>query len=90
MSTLITCATHGRSKRTVVCTHTAQSLRDGQPHGFFFTDEEGEEPQAWCSECEARYVAAGREWTDEVLAYLDPKVLCLHCFRAVRALNGFD
>ena len=87
--TLINCATHGRSKRTVVCTHIVQSLADGKPRGFFYTDEEGEEPQAWCADCEERFVAAGHVWTPENLAYLDPQVLCFHCFRAGKELNGF-
>ncbi len=87
--TLITCGTHGRSKRTWVCQHIAQTLADRVPRGFFYTDEEGEEPEAWCEACEARYVAAGHRWTDEVLAYVDKRELCFHCFRDVKALNGF-
>ncbi len=87
--TLITCATHGRSKRTIVCRHIVESLADGQARGFFFTDEEEDEPQAWCEDCEARYVAAGETWTDQVLEYVDPQVLCLHCYRQVKELNGF-
>lgn len=87
--TLITCATHGMSKQTLVCQHLIESLADGKPRGFFFTDEEEDEPQAWCEACEARYVAAGECWTDEVLAYLSPQTLCLHCFRQLRELNGF-
>ncbi len=86
---LITCATHGRSKQTAVCVHVAQSLADGVARGFYFTDEEDDEPQAWCEACERRFVAAGSVWTPEVLAYVDAQALCLHCFRDARALNGF-
>lgn len=86
---LIMCATHGKSKETRVCRHICETLADGRPRGFFFTDEDDEVPQAWCEACEARYVAAGEQWTDEVLAYLDERSLCLHCFRLAKEINGF-
>lgn len=86
---LITCKRHGRSKQTAVCQHLILSLKDGVARGFFFTDEEEDEPQAWCEACEARYVAAGNAWTPAVQEYVDAHELCLHCFRELRELNGF-
>nr|OEF44024.1 hypothetical protein OAC_20180 [Vibrio cyclitrophicus 1F273] len=50
----IECCEHGKQQQTYVCQHTVESLKDGNPRGFWWSIEQPESPRpdAWCSECE--------------------------------------
>ena len=86
----IQCDTHGLQDETFVCQHVAQTLRDRQPRGFFWAkSSEQKRPDAWCSDCNARVVAADGEWTQDVLDHARVKLLCARCYDDAARLNGF-
>ncbi len=77
----IECGVHGLQDETFVCQHIVGSLRTGQAVGFHWAAASPQRrPDAWCSECEARRVEAGGEWTDDVLTSVGLKVLCGSCY----------
>ena len=89
MSEKIHCDEHGAASIAFVCAHVAQSLRDDNPRGFFYTSLEPEnEPCAWCSQCDEMREAGGGEWNDELEVKSEIKLLCYECFLRAARLNG--
>jgi len=85
----IRCDDHGLQKRTRVCRHIVDTLVDRKPRGMHWTSDDDDEPNGWCSACHAAYKACGDEWTDELMAKVDPKPLCFACFKLAQQVNGF-
>lgn len=75
------CSKHGLQDETYVCAHIAGSLASGVPVGFHWAADSGQaRPDAWCSSCEAARAKAGGNWTDELVAILDVKMVCGGCY----------
>jgi hypothetical protein len=84
---IIKCGTHGQAGIAFACSHLIQGRE--RPLGFFYTetDEENQEPQAWCGECEALLAGAG-DWTDELLERANIRVVCEFCFESLRKFHA--
>ncbi len=90
MTKTVTCRTHGEQRRTFVCRHIVETLRDRRPRGFFWADGDGEDDDecAWCAECEDKRVAAGGDWSDALTDEMDIALLCGSCFDTAKRING--
>lgn len=88
----VECGEHGSQDATFVCQHIVESVRDGEPRGFWRARDPGNpRPDAWCSACEEKVQATNGEWTDESEAFAGVKLLCGACYDTARALNpGLD
>ena len=84
MTDTLECATHGKQEATYICTHIVESLHDRNPHGFFWTDEDGF--AGWCLECEEKRLELG--WVKELYEFMDFKPLCRSCFEMARGINS--
>jgi len=81
----VTCGTHGRQPLTYVCVHIVESLRTGEPSGFWWSRGEDGVWDAVCSECNAL--------SQEAFDALGPEnivVVCLGCFEDAAAINEID
>jgi len=77
----VQCSTHGLQDEAFVCEHIVNSLHTGFPVGFHWPSESDQpRPDAWCSDCEEARVAAGGDWTDEVMKVVNIKILCGACY----------
>lgn len=86
----VECDEHGKQEATYVCQHIVQTLRDGQPRGFWWAnDPDSSRPDAWCSDCEAKVQNTGGEWNDENEAFAGVNLLCGACYDKAKELN-FD
>ena len=83
----VRCGTHGQAGLAFACSHLIHEKH--QPLGFFYTepDSENPEPQAWCRSCEAALAEVG-DWTDELLARADIRVVCEFCFDTMRHVHA--
>lgn len=85
----IKCSTHGESRPAYVCQH----LNEGSGLGFQFgvNPEKPDAmcPDAWCDQCEARFLEVG-DWTDELFAEAGFKVVCTTCYSQIRARNWIE
>jgi hypothetical protein len=63
---------------------------EGGPTGLGFVSpnvpDDGEDPQGWCSGCEAVLDAEGG-WNDRSEAHADIKLVCERCFERIAELN---
>jgi hypothetical protein len=83
----IRCSTHGLQEETLVCHHIIESMHTGVPVGFYWPAESNQRrPDAWCTACEQARVAAGGEWTDEVMKVVNAKVLCGACYDYAKSI----
>ncbi|HEY6124123.1 MAG TPA: hypothetical protein VIV63_05700 [Steroidobacteraceae bacterium] len=82
----VQCDTHGETSAAFVCQH----LLDGTELGFNVgVDPETPDeicPDAWCDGCEGRFAEVG-EWTDELYAQADIKLVCTSCYSDIRERN---
>jgi hypothetical protein len=78
----VTCSVHGTQDETFVCAHIVETLHTGKAVGFHWPRESAGDPRpdAWCTQCENKRVAGGGEWTEEVMEFVDMKVLCGACY----------
>ena len=82
------CDEHGRQPATFVCQHIVQTLKDGEPRGFWWADDpDKSRPDAWCSACEAKVQESGGEWNDENEVFAGVKLLCGLCYDRAKAIN---
>lgn len=82
------CAQHGRQPATFVCQHIVQTLKDGEPRGFWWADDQDTpRPDAWCSACEAKVQESGGEWNDENETFAGVKLLCASCYDKAKEIN---
>lgn len=83
-SHLIQCGTHGPMGIAVVCCHLLEPT--DRILGFVENepDPEDPDPQAWCDECETRFLAEGG-LTDAFRAFNGMRVICEACFIGIRA-----
>jgi hypothetical protein len=83
-SKLVSCARHGEGKRQAfVCEH----LLHGETQGFFFDQEEGPYPDAWCRACERLRVDNGGEWTEELTNKANIQLVCEDCYQEIKLRN---
>lgn len=85
---IVQCGTHGNVGSAFVCSHL---LTQGPPLGFHEADFDPEdpEPQAWCDTCEKAVQSAG-DWTDDLVAWADIRLVCEFCFADLRAHHRKD
>lgn len=85
----VECFTHGKQQATYVCQHLVQSLRDGEPRGFWSAEPEAGDlrPDSWCDACEEMVTETGGEWNDESEAFAGVSLLCGACYDRVKAMN---
>ena len=85
----VECAAHGTQPATFVCRHIVETLRTGQPRGFFQAEAAGNpRPDAWCRDCEARVQATEGEWTDDSEAFAGVTMICGACYDRARQINA--
>ena len=80
---LISCGTHGKQPETFVCKHIVETVKDGEPRGFYWNYADGAF-EAVCAKC--------NELTLEEAA-AEPNLiqsLCYGCFRDAAAINGVE
>lgn len=84
----VDCEIHGRQDEAFVCQHLANNLSDRpRPIGFHHADNPSNpHPDAWCSECNARFVAEGSEWRGEARQNLEATLLCAGCYDVAKHL----
>ena len=88
---MVECERHGPQPATFVCRHLIDGLRTGAAVGFHVADDPGNpRPDAWRSECEARVLSTGGEWTDESEAFAGVTLLCGECYDLARTRSGAD
>lgn len=84
----IHCEVHGFQDETFVCQHIVRGFAESTPYGFWYAaDSDQERPDAWCTLCEELVAGAGGEWTEEVLAVAQVKLLCGKCYDLAKAMN---
>lgn len=84
MSETLTCGTHGKQPATYVCTHIIDSLKTGEPVGFWWSVEDGDYT-AICGECNEMSEA---EWEQEAPKLI--QILCKGCFMDAANMNDID
>lgn len=84
----VECFKHGKQQATYVCQHIVQSLRDGQPKGFWSSGESPDNPRpdSWCSACEEVVNRVG-EWNDESESFAGVSLLCGACYDLAKEMN---
>lgn len=80
------CTIHGLNGVVFICKHLFRSKKKGV---FWSKDEEDSSVSAWCLKCESVRAKNG-EWSDEILARMDIKILCEKCFDQVKTLNRLN
>ena len=83
MATIV-CGSHGRQDETFVCKHIIDTLKDGEPRGFFWSAEEGGF-EAICASCNALSPEAFEAAAPDLI-----RPLCFGCFADAAAINGVD
>ena len=81
----VNCGTHGRQPLTYVCVHILESLRTGEPKGFWWSRGEDGVWDAVCSDCNAL-----SQEDFEALGPENIEVVCLGCFEDAAALNEIE
>ena len=81
----VECSKHGTQKATYVCGHILDGLRRRERVGFFTADD-AQGSDAWCSACEDRFNKAGG-WVGEAEAQLRLSLLCLSCYDVARKFH---
>ena len=85
----VRCDSHGMQDETFVCQHIFESLRSRVPVGFIAAaDPDTARPDAWCSACEKARIEAGGEWTEEVNALLNIRLLCGVCYDYAKEISA--
>ena len=85
----IQCAIHGPQERTYVCQHIVETLRDGQPRGFYYGgDDPNGRGDAWCTACDEMLRAAGGEWHEAIEERAGIRLLCGVCYDEAKRVNG--
>ena len=76
----VNCAAHGETQAAFVCRHLVGAVRSSGPAiGFNEPSPLGDEPQAWCAECDTVYLDEG-EWNDVSEGFAGVTLICSGCF----------
>lgn len=81
----VTCGTHGKQPQTFVCVHIIESVKTGDPKGFWWSRGEDGVWDAICDECNNLSQDAF-----DALGADNIGVICLGCFEDAAALNEID
>lgn len=82
----VDCTIHGPQGTTFVCQHIVWSLRSRIAVGFFSASSNEPRPDAWCAACQQARLAAGDEWTDDVMQSVGIQILCGACYDTAKAI----
>jgi len=84
----VNCSEHGEQQETFVCQHICRGLEKSVPYGFWWAEDiENPRPDAWCTMCNELVTKSVGEWTDEILAIAQIKLLCGACYDEAKAMN---
>src|SRR5580658_8258468 len=85
MSEKVSCAAHGETDQTFICTHLA-----GETSGLGFNSDEPTDedpfPDAWCDDCEIIRAAHG-EWNEKSSKLTKIVLACSGCYERARIRN---
>ena len=84
----VECGIHGKVRPAFVCGHLIETLRDGVARGLLWSRDEDGNVNAYCDRCDRLLEQAGGEWTGELEARANIKLICEMCFREIERLNG--
>lgn len=85
---MVDCCDHGRVLASFVCTHTLESLADGEARGFLWTRDGDGCVNAWCEKCEAFKADNGGNWNEITEKFADISLVCEACASRVASMNG--
>lgn len=78
----VNCGTHGESRvAAVVCRHLL--LEDGPRMGFIENSSDPDDLQAWCTACEAMFLAEGDK-TKAFEQFNDRAIVCTLCYGSIK------
>jgi hypothetical protein len=84
----IHCAEHGESEAAFVCQHLVQSKLDNKSVGFYCAeDTDAARPDAWCAECDRRFMKAKGKWTPKLKAFFKITAICSGCYDEIRRFS---
>lgn len=81
----VTCGTHGKQPQTFVCVHIIESVKDGEPKGFWWSRSEDGIWDAICNECNSLSQEAF-----DALGAANIKTICLGCYEDAAVLNEVE
>lgn len=83
------CDLHGPSETAFVCQHIARGLFHRERVGFYWTDEDPDDPHpdALCEACEERRIKAGGAWVGSAEKHLRVKTLCAGCDQVAKTFH---
>lgn len=79
---LVDCSEHGREPAAVLCQHLHDRSAEGR--GFVENSSDPRDLQAWCEQCEARFLAEGGEMTEAFRRFHGMAVVCVRCYERAR------
>jgi hypothetical protein len=82
----VDCGEHGKRVAAVVCGHLVRSPE--APRGFVENASDPNDLQGWCMACEAVFAREG-SMTEVFLAFTQTAVVCVDCYRAIKARHQF-
>ena len=88
MTGAVECGTHGKVRPAFVCCHLVETLRDGVARGLLWSRDEDGNVNAYCDVCDQLLEQAGGDWTKELEAQANIKLICEMCFRTIERVNG--
>jgi hypothetical protein len=82
----IDCGVHGKGRvSAVVCRHQLD-VHD-RSVGFVENSDDPDDPQAWCSDCEAVFVQEGG-MTDAFVDFNNFAVVCVDCYQRLKSRHS--
>ena len=81
----VKCGTHGEQPITFVCVHIIESVKSGEPCGFWWSRSEDGIWDSVCSAC--------NDLSQDAFEALGPKniqIVCLGCFEDAAILNDIE
>lgn len=85
---MVECGTHGKVRPAFVCCHLVETLQDGLARGLLWSRDEDGNVNAYCDICDQLLEQAGGDWTEELGAQANVKLICEMCFRTIERVNG--
>ncbi|MES2708151.1 MAG: hypothetical protein V4726_16275 [Verrucomicrobiota bacterium] len=78
---LVDCGIHGKRTAAVVCRHLLSN--NGQSMGFMENSSDPDDLQAWCSGCEAMFLAEG-DRTEAFERFNNYAMICTVCYGLIK------
>jgi hypothetical protein len=88
VSQTVSCNTHGARHAAFACRHVFATLEDNKLRGLFLGRDENGCFNGWCADCEEMAASSNYDWTPEMMAVADVRLLYEECFRAAMKINN--